>query len=68
MYRCRRSGLPLSLQDVHYLVKNIADKKETISLLKGVSGILYPGLMTALVRLDKALLLPRHSKTQIENN
>lgn len=31
-------------------MRNIANKKEKISLLKDVSGILYPGFMTALVR------------------
>lgn len=37
-------------QGVEYLVKNQANRKEKISLLKDVSGVLYPGLMTALVR------------------
>ena len=56
----RPSVLSGLLQDVHYIVKNIADKKESLSLLKGVSGILYPGLMTALVGLSM-LTLQDHS-------
>ena len=38
------------MQGIEYIVTNQAKRKEKLSLLKGVSGVLYPGLMSALVR------------------
>jgi hypothetical protein len=38
------------VQDVQYIVRNSANRKEEISLLSNVSGSLYPGELTALVR------------------
>ena len=43
----------LIVQDLQYVVKNSANKKENIHLLCGVSGILYPHEMTALVRAEQ---------------
>ena len=40
-----------AVQGIEYIVTNQANRKEKLSLLKGVSGVLYPGLMSALVRL-----------------
>ena len=37
------------LQDLEFIIPNQADKKSKISLVNKVSGILYPGLMSALV-------------------
>ena len=39
----------LLLQDLEFVVQNQADKKHKISLLNKVSGVLYPGLMSALM-------------------
>ena len=36
-------------QDLEFVVQNQADKKHKISLLRKVSGTLYPGLMSALM-------------------
>ena len=41
---------PIWLQDLRYVVRNQADKTSKIEILKGVSGVLQSGLMTALVR------------------
>ncbi len=37
------------LQDLEYIVKNSANRRQKISLLSKVSGSLYPGELTALV-------------------
>ena len=38
-----------ALQDLTYTVKNSANKKERIALLKNVSGYVLPGQLTALM-------------------
>ena len=45
-------NLQSCLQDLKYIVRNQANQKQTISLLKGVTGILHSGLMSALVGLS----------------
>ena len=39
----------LHLQDLEYIIRNQADRKSDISLLRGVTGVLHSGLMSALV-------------------
>jgi len=39
----------LPRQELDYIVRNQANRKDKINLLKKVSGVLYPGLMTALI-------------------
>ncbi len=46
-----------SLQDLEYIVKNSANKRQKISLLSKVSGSLYPRELTALVRISALLSL-----------
>ena len=39
----------LLVQDVHYIVKNQANKREKLSILSGVSGYFNPGEMAAVM-------------------
>lgn len=47
-YSASRLNLQI-MQDLEYMVRNQASRKGKISLLKGVTGVLHPGIMTALV-------------------
>lgn len=41
--------MSLDLQDVFYIVKNQADKRSKLAILKGISGFFNPGEMAAVM-------------------
>jgi hypothetical protein len=42
----------MGVQDLTYTVQSKGNKKEKVSLLKGLTGCMCPGMMTALVSED----------------
>lgn len=48
-YRWMTDGVHEMHQDVYYIVRNQANKKEKISILHGVSGYFNPGEMAAVM-------------------
>ena len=60
VWQCPSSFLRL-LQDVFYIVKNQANKREKLSILSGVSGYFGPGEMTAVMGPTGSGENPAHS-------
>lgn len=48
-WRCQHTAPLLAVQDLHYIVKNRANKRERLSILSGVSGYFNPGEMAAVM-------------------